>query len=91
MRRNIRINYQQYWLSVTIDPEIDDLRHKQLEPTTISVLVGSSLGQFRLKRAVEDATFPGDGSATLADARSRQGFDFPDDCYGDRISNGFII
>ncbi len=48
----IQLTDEQYWLYAAVDPEINDLLYKQLEPTIKSVLAQQFLAELREKHDV---------------------------------------
>ncbi len=82
----IRLNDEQYWLYVAVDPETNELLHTKLGPTTNKVIAHSFFAELREKHDVDDAVFLIDGSLSLKDACSRHGLDLRVERHGDRNS-----
>ncbi|MCD2205114.1 IS6 family transposase [Halobacterium sp. KA-6] len=80
----IQLDDEQYWLYAAVDPEINELLHTKLEPTTTKVLAHSFLTELSEKHDVSDAMFLVDGSHSLQDACQRHGFNFRYEKHGNR-------
>ena len=50
----IRLNDEQYWLYAAVDPEINELLHTTLEPTTNKDIVHAFFAELREKHDVSD-------------------------------------
>jgi len=72
----IRLNNNQYWLYAVVDPETNDLLHKQLEPTTNNALSGRLFAELREKYDIIDATVLIDRYASLQRACRKHNLDF---------------
>jgi transposase-like protein len=72
----IRVNDQQYWLYVVIDPETNDYLHVRLFPTYSSGIPSIFLGELKQKHDMEGAKFLVDGAPWLHAARHRHGLRF---------------
>ena len=82
----IRLDDEQYWLYVAVDPETNDLLHTKLEPTRNNVLAHAFFAELREKHDVADAVFLVDGAMPLQTACQRHGLDFRYERHGNRNS-----
>jgi len=82
----IRLDNEQYWLYVAVDPETNELLHTKLEPTRTNVLAHAFFSELREKHDVDDAEFLVDGVTPLKDACNRHGLDFRYERHGNRNS-----
>ncbi|ELY58293.1 hypothetical protein C493_06949 [Natronolimnohabitans innermongolicus JCM 12255] len=72
----IRLNDEQYGLYDAVDPEMGDLLHTKLEPTTNNILAHAFFAELHEKHDVSDAVFLIDSPHSLKDACSRHGLKF---------------
>jgi transposase-like protein len=82
----IRLNNEQYWLYVVVDPETNELQHTAIEPTRNRVTSHAFFAQLREKYDVDDAVFLIDGSHSLKYACRRHSLDFRYERDGNRNS-----
>lgn len=82
----IRLNDEQYWLYVAVDPNTNELLHTKLEPTRTNVIAYTFFAELHEGHDVEEATFLVDGASPLQNACARQGLDFRYERSGDRNS-----
>jgi transposase-like protein len=82
----IRLNNEQYWLYVAVDPEINELLHTTLEPVTNKVIAHAFFAEIREKHDVDDAVFLIDESHSLKHACRRHSLDFRYEKHGNRNS-----
>jgi transposase-like protein len=80
----IRLDDEQYWLYAVVDPEMDDLLHKPLKPTTNNALTDRFFADLRDKHDVDDATVLVDRSASLQRACHKHNLDFRYERHGNR-------
>ena len=82
----IRLNDEQYWLYAAVDPEIDELPHTIINPTTNKGIAHTFFAELREKHDVDDSVFLIDGSHSLKDACRRHSLDFRYERHGNRNS-----
>jgi len=82
----IRINDQQYWLYITVDPDTNKFLHIRLFTTYATALTEIFPGELREKHDVDDAVFLVDDADWLRTALQRHGLDFRYEKCGNRNS-----
>jgi len=80
----IRISNQQFWLYAAADPEMNELLHVRLFPTTTTALTEMFLRELRHKHDIETAVFLVDGTQHLQTALQRAGLRFQMYRHGNR-------
>lgn len=72
----IRVNDEQYWLYVAVDPVTNRFRHVRLSPTYMIAITKAFIAELSQKHDVDDAVFLVDDARELEPALRRSSFEY---------------